>query len=75
MPHLAERDVAATLLRQFEALLAAMDAIGLQQDDFGQHHGADPGALHGADPIEFLWATSATDEDRWHYLCRLRGPP
>ena len=29
-----------------------------------QHHGADPVALHGADPIEFLWATSATDEDR-----------
>ena len=112
----------------FEALFAAMDAIGLQQDDFKpehlrrtstgvlkmidfssvheraasstkgefahyakrvntsnkchalqntmhrsatqalltrrQHHGADPVALHGADPIEFLWATSATDEDR-----------
>ena len=29
-----------------------------------QHHGADPVALRGADPIEFLWATSATDEDR-----------
>ena len=29
-----------------------------------QHHGTDPVALHGADPIEFLWATSATDEDR-----------
>ena len=29
-----------------------------------QHHGTDPVALRGADPIEFLWATSATDEDR-----------
>ena len=51
MQVLSERDVAATLLRRLRGLAR-------------QHHGADPVALRGADPIEFLWATSATDEDR-----------
>jgi hypothetical protein len=126
-PHAPSSAAPMPFCTEFVALLDAMDAIGLQQDDFKpehlrrtsngvlkmidfssvheraasttkefghfakhvntsnkcwalqialhrsatqalltrrQHHGSDPVALRGADPIEFLWATSATDEDR-----------